>query len=429
MQKKRLQKDEQLLHILKENLAPALGCTEPIAVAYSAARASQEAEGNLINIQVKVNRNIYKNGLKVGIPGTDKRGLYIAAALGYLDGDPTRNYEVIEDISQNQIEKAQELVAKGLVNVDIAEEMERLYIETILTTEDRKIRVITLDHHLNVVDVESVIEGSLSPLNYGNEVEDKSPDLIQKFSLNEILDFVNNVDLDQLDILKEGIELSREIASEGLKQKPTLASGLKQMIESNLCKDNLINRSQMLCAAASEARMTGSKQAVMSNSGSGNQGITAFLTVIGAADVMEVKQEKLYRALALSNLLTIYIKSHLGVLSAMCGAGIAAGTGASAGVVYLHDGDQEEIIKTTCNMLGVISGMICDGAKEGCAYKVALSAEWAVRSALLAMEGITIDSSNGILADNFRELIESIGQINKPGMTETDKEILKVMLQ
>ena len=416
----------ELLNILKNQLVPALGCTEPIAVAYSAASASEEVSGELEKIRIRVSANIYKNGLKVGIPGTGERGLLIAAALGYLGGDPEKDLEVIEDVTDSQVEEAREMIDNKIVEIDVAEDISRFYIETVIVTNKEKVRSITLDKHLNIIDMEQVdCNNDFSDFEIPTKKGGQELKKLQNYTLEDIMEFIREVNIDKLTFLEEGITLSRAIAEEGLKQRTFLAAGFNP---GDCDKEtNLINETQRLCAAASEARMTGSKKAVMSNSGSGNQGITAFLTVLGAADVLEADHEQLLRALALSNLMTIYIKSYLGVLSAMCGAGIAAGTGASAGVVYLLDGGTEEIYKAAINMLGVVTGMICDGAKEGCAYKVALSAGWAVRSALIAVKGTMIDSSNGILSEDFSQLLENLSYINDPGMTSTDKAILDVM--
>ncbi len=419
-------KNEELLAILRDGLAPALGCTEPIALAFSTASAAKKTEGNLKKIKIRVNRNIYKNGLRVGIPGTDKTGLYIAAALGYLIGEPEKELEVIEKVSKDDVKKAEKLLDKEKVEIKIAEGVERLYIETIIETEKNSVRSITLDKHLNIVKVEK--SDKFEPYEIPKKEDPPSKLNIKKYSFKDILEFADKVDLDNLSIIERGIKLSYEIIEEGREKGTTLASSLQKMIDEGITNDNMMNRAQLLVAIASEARMTGCKKAVMSNSGSGNQGLTAFLSILGAAEIKEVTKEKLYRSLVVSNLVTIYIKSYLGVLSAMCGAVVAAGTASSVATVYLLGGNREEAFEAAKNFLGVLTGTICDGAKDGCAYKASLGAKWAVQSALLALDGTSIPSNNGVLADNFEDMIKYLGRINQ-GMISTDESIMEIMLE
>ena len=419
-------KNEELLTILRDGLAPALGCTEPIALAFSTASAAKKSKGKLKKIKIKVNRNIYKNGLRVGIPGTDKTGLYIAAALGYLIGEPEKELEVIEKVSKENVKKAEELLDEEKVEIKITEGIERLFIETIIETEENSVRAITLDKHLNIVNIEK--SDKFEPY----EIPEKKatpPKLnIKEYSFKDILEFADKVDLDELSIIERGIKLSYEIIEKGRERGTTLAASLQKMIDEDMTNDNMMNRAQLLVATASEARMTGCKKAVMSNSGSGNQGLTAFLSILGVAEIKEITEEKLYRSLVVSNLVTIYIKSYLGVLSAMCGAVVAAGTASSVATVYLLGGNKEKAFEAAKNVLGVLTGIICDGAKDGCAYKASLGAKWAVQSALLALDGTSIPSNNGVLADNFEDMIKNLGRINQ-GMTSTDESIMEIMLE
>jgi L-cysteine desulfidase len=206
-----------------------------------------------------------------------------------------------------------------------------------------------------------------------------------------------------------------------------IGRSIKQLLDNGLMSDNIIYNAKLLCSSASEARMAGSKLAAMSSAGSGNHGITVFLTVFAASEKLNAPREKLLRALTLSNLITFYIKSYTGTLSAMCGCGVAAGIGACAGVTYLLDGTVQDILNAMINMVGSISGMICDGGKEGCAFKLALSAGWAVEASLLAMHGATINTTDGILASDFENVIKNMGHVCNPGMINTNKAIIDVM--
>ena len=418
--------NKNLLAILRDGLAPALGCTEPIALAFSTANAATKAEGNLEKIKIRVNRNIYKNGLRVGIPGTNKTGLYVAAALGYLIGEPEKELEVIESVSEEDVKKAEKLINEKKVEIEIAEGIERLFIETIIYTDKSLVRAITLDKHLNIIQIEKSDDLKSYKI---PEKESKPSQLdIKNYSFKDILEFADKVNLDDLSIIKRGIKLSYEIIEKGRKRGTSLGASLQKMIDDGVTKDNMINRAQILVATASEARMSGCKKAVMSNSGSGNQGLTAFLTILGVAEIKEISEEKLYRSLVVSNLVTMYIKSYLGVLSAMCGAVVAAGTASSVATVYLLDGDRKKAFRAAKNVLGVLTGIICDGAKTGCAYKASLGAKWAVESALLAFDGTSIPSNNGVLADNFEDMIKNLSTVNK-GMLSTDESIMEIMLE
>ncbi|HYF75090.1 MAG TPA: L-serine ammonia-lyase, iron-sulfur-dependent, subunit alpha, partial [Candidatus Nitrosocosmicus sp.] len=206
-----------------------------------------------------------------------------------------------------------------------------------------------------------------------------------------------------------------------------IGNKLAQLVEEGLMSEDMMYKAKLLCSSASEARMAGSKLAAMSSAGSGNHGITVFLTVFAVAEKIGASREKLLRSLALSNLITFYIKSYTGTLSAMCGCGVAAGIGASAGVTYMMGGTTEDILGTMINMVGTIAGLICDGGKEGCAYKLALSAGWAVQSSLLAMKGAIINTTDGILASDFRRIISNMGYVCNPGMVDTNKAIIQVM--
>ena len=422
-------KYNELLSILRDGLAPALGCTEPIALAFSTASAAEKVNGELEKIYIRVNRNIYKNGLRVGIPGTGKTGLHIAAALGYLVGDPKKELEVIEGVEKKDIKKAEKILDDDRIEIHIVDGIERLFIESTIITNKNKARAITLDKHLNIIEAKSAEKNEeFEEFEIHKKEKKKSKYDIKKYSLEDIFNFANEVDLSDLSIIEKGIELSYGIVKKGRERGTVLGKSLQKMIDSGMSNDNMMNRAQLLAATASEARMSGCKKAVMSNSGSGNQGLTAFLTVLGAAEVKDFSEEKLYRSLVVSNLITMYIKSYLGVLSAMCGAAVAAGTGSSVAIAYILDGDTEDAYHAASNMLGVITGVICDGAKEGCAYKVAMSSRWAVRSALLALDGTYIPSKNGILADNFEDMIENLGRVNK-GMLSTDQSIMEIMLE
>lgn len=419
-------KDQQvLLDILRKEVTPATGCTEPVAVAYSAALAREHQRGKLESLEVWVDIGLFKNGLGVGIPGIEERGLDVAAALGYVAGDSRKRLRVIESVTQEQVERARRMINENKVKVYIRDDIERLYIETILTTDEGKVRIIILDRHLNVVSIEKQTE--FKSYDFSKSSTDLSAHRVQNYGLAEFIDFVNFVRLEELSFVKQGIKMNFEIANENFKNAFGIASKLSQLVQKGLLRDDIISRAQILCAAGCEARMSGSKLPVMTSAGSGNHGITIFLTNYAVAEKQGIPEEKLIRAITLSNLITVYIKSFTGILSAMCGCGIAAGIGASAGVVYMLGGTQKNMLGAMQNMVGSISGVICDGGKEGCAFKLALSAGWAVQSALMAMNDIVINQNDGIVAEDFGTLCRNVGYVCTKGMAFTNKSIIDVI--
>jgi len=420
---------KKLLELLKKKITPATGCTEPIAVAYAVATAKEQVRGTLESIDIQVDSNIYKNGLMVTIPGTAEKGLISAAAFGFVAGDAEKGFRVIEGLKEEDIKRAKTLIDQNKINLSLKEDYKGLNIEVNLITSEEKTRIIILGSHINIVSIEKTDKDKNLKLFEKKEQKTKSSkDTIEKYKLEDFLQFSNEIPLEELMFLEDGIKMNMEIAQEGLMIKSGVGTKFIEMIDEGIMSDNMITRAQVLCAAASEARMSGSKLPVMSTAGSGNHGITVFLTNFAVAEKENLPKEKLIRALALSNLITLFIKLYTGPLSAMCGCGVAAGIGASVGVVYLLGGNKEQILGSLYNMVGSISGMICDGAKNGCAHKLALASGWAVQSALLSLKGAIINNADGIVDSDFIQLFKNLGYLCDPGMAPTDKAILEVML-
>jgi L-cysteine desulfidase len=420
---------KELLELLKREITPATGCTEPIAIAYAVATAKEQLEGNLEAIDIQVDLNIYKNGLMVTIPGTNEKGLIAAAAFGFVGGDAKRRYRVIEGLKEEDIRKAKQLMEQKKIKLGLKNGSKGLDIEVILITDKGKARVIILDSHLNIVSIEKTDKnGDFKTFIRKEQKADTANYILQKYTLEDFLQFSDEMPLEELVFLEDGVKMNLKIAKEGLTYKSFIGTKFTEMINEGMMTDNMISRAQVLCAAAAEARMSGSKLPVMSTAGSGNHGITIFLTIFAIAEKKNLSKEKLIRALALSNLITFFIKSYTGTLSAMCGCGVAAGIGASIGVVYLLSGNKKQILGALYNMVGSISGMICDGAKDGCAYKLALTSGWAVQSALLSIKGAIINSNDGILDADFKQSFKNLGYVCDPGMVSTDKAILEAML-
>lgn len=385
-----------LMETFNETLTLAMGCTEPVAVAYSSAVARAQIPGELELLEITVDPGLYKNAVYVGIPGIKERGLKVAAALGLAIGNPEKKLRIFEDISDDYLKKALAMIAEDKIKVSIQENCNRLYIETRLHTKGGKVRVITLNKHANIHSIEK--NDSFEPFICTQNNKENCVENIQGYSLLDIIRFVETISLEEFFTIKKGIDVNLKIAQEGLRDEQGLGAKITKMVQEGKMSDDMVSRAQILCAAASEARMAGVRLPVMSVTGSGNHGITVFLTNIAIAEKAGIEKLKLYRALALSSLITAYIKSYTGVLSAMCGCGVAAGIGASAGVAYQLGGSIEAIFGAMLNMVGSITGIICDGGKEGCAYKLALASGWAAQSALLSLNNAIINKADGILS-------------------------------
>ena len=421
---------KELLKLLKEGISPATGCTEPIAVAYAVAAAKERIKGHLESIYIQVDSNIYKNGLMVTIPGTTEKGLVAAAAFGFIAGDVKRRFRVIEGLTDKDIIEARELIKQKKIELNLKRDCTGLDIEVTILTNREKVRVIILNTHLNIVSIEKInLNSQFKPFVREEQEANTLKHQIQKYTLEDLLRFSDQIPLEGLSLFEDGVDMNLKIAQEGMTIKLGVGAKLNEMVNEGIMSDNIITRAQVLCAAAAEARMSGSKLPVMSTAGSGNHGITVFLTNYAVAEKRNLSKEKLIRSLALSNLVTFFIKSYTGTLSAMCGCGVAAGIGASAGVAYLLSGNKGQILGSLYNMVGSISGMICDGAKNGCAYKLALASGWVVQSALLALKGAIINNTDGIIDPDFKQLFKNLGYLCDPGMIATDQAILDVMIK
>lgn len=423
--------DEKFLERLEKELVVTLGCTEPIAIAFAAALAKNHAKGDIVtSVRVLASANVIKNAMAVVIPGTQGSGAKLAAALGVLAGDSSKGLEVLAGLTLRDVEQAKRLIEDKLVMVGLAETSQKLYIEVIVETSQSYAKVIIADEHTKVVLIE--VDG-LTLINTLTENKSNGSGSVRKedsfITLDSIWEFVQRVRIKDLDIIKKTIELNTTIGLEGLTNKYGLQVG-KMIIESirkGILTDDLITHAMALTAGASDARMAGSTLPVMSNSGSGNQGISATLPVVAVGERLQVSNERLIRAVTLSHLIAIYIKSKIGRLSALCGA-TASGTGASCGIAYLLGGGKAEIKAAIQNMQGTTTGMFCDGAKVGCALKLSSCTNAAVLAALMAIEGIAIQATDGIIEGDAEQTIENLGRLANEGTREVNRIILDIMV-
>ena len=421
---------EELLTLLRQEVVPALGCTEPVCVAIAIARAASLFEGRPLEVKVKVSSNILKNAMGVGIPGTGLIGLPIASALAVVCGNADYGLEVLKDVNAAAVEEAKAYVDSGAVSISLADNDRLLYVEAeCIFAGGHSSRCIIADSHDRIVFVsrdDEVLCDCCDPAPNAGDGSRKSSDGL---SLEQIYEFARTASLEDLGLMREEIRMNTALSEEGLNGRYGLMVGrtIADRAKSDVFGDGLMTRCMAMTAAASDARMAGCVLPAMSNSGSGNQGITVSMPVIAAAKALGSDEESLIRALTLSNLVAIHIKSYLGKLSALCGC-VVASTGSSCGIVMLGGGGLKEIGYAVKNMIGNITGMVCDGAKEGCAMKVASGVSCSVQSAMLAMKGICVPPTDGIIDKDVEKTIANLGRIGSMGMKQTDAMILDIMV-
>ena len=428
---------EKFLALLKQEVKPALGCTEPIAVALGVATSCEALRSAGVepqHLEASVSANILKNGMGVGIPGTGMVGLHIAIALAAVCGKSEYGLEVLKDLDMEAVAKAKGIVDAGKVTVSLAETDEKLYIKATASAGDHIAQTVVSgahDHISSVVldgqQLRGETEGNADETTDGGEALE--PDFAKKITLKQIYAFATETPLEDIAFIDESIRLNKALSTEGLTHDYGLKVGktIRSTSHSNVYGDSILTHAMACTAAASDARMAGCTLPAMSNSGSGNQGITVTMPVISVAERLGISGEKLTRALVLAHLVAIHIKGHLGKLSALCGCVIAS-TGSSCGIVYLKGGGYDQICSAVKNMIGNITGMVCDGAKEGCALKVASGVSCSIQSAVLALDGICISSNDGIIEDDIEKTITNLGNIGSKGMQTTDEMILDIMV-
>jgi L-cysteine desulfidase len=419
----------EYLELLKTELVPATGCTEPIAIAYGASVLKNKygIELNSIKeIKLKLSLNIFKNAMGVGIPGTKLTGIPIAFSLGFIAGNHEEKLNLLSNMSNENIKKAEDFLLKNKINIEIAKVKEKLYIEIEIKTLKGDYTVVINKSHTNISLLKS---NNIIDFIKNDEIEEiETLKKEVKLNINEIFNFINFVDINKISFLNDIVSLNEKIALEGINNKYGLEVGRTlKGLELNINDMNIKSSIIWMTAAAADARMGGSTLPVMTNSGSGNQGITATVPIIIFSKYYKIDSNLMLRALALSSLITIYLKQKLGKLSSLCGVIISA-IGASCGMVYLKGGKIKNINFAIKNMIGNVSGMICDGAKNSCALKVSSVTDAAYNAMLLAMSDKFVTPLEGIVEEDIERTINNLIKIGTKGMEETDKVILDIML-
>jgi L-cysteine desulfidase len=416
-----------ILRLIKREVIPAIGCTEPIAVALAVAKATETLGTLPESIDVSLSPNVLKNAMGVGIPGTGMVGLPIAIALGAVIGKSTYGLEVLKDITPESLEKGKELINKNCINISLNNQIaEKLYIEVVCKSGNDSSKVIILHDHTNIAYIEKNKEiilnsSSIKKTKLNLELE-------PVLSYDKVYDFAMDMEINDLHFILKSAELNKIAANESTKGVfgHSVSETVNSKSHQSIMGDSIYTRMMATTAAACDVRMAGAMIPVMSNSGSGNQGIAATLPVVVFAEETGKTENELIRALILSHLLVIYIKQSLGKLSALCGAMIAA-TGSAAGITFLMGGSRKQIAYSIINMIGNLTGMICDGAKPSCALKVSSSVSTATISALMAMDNRVVSALEGIADEDVDKTIRNLTKIGSEGMSETDKMVLSIM--
>lgn len=419
---------EQIIALIHQEVVPAIGCTEPIAVALCVARASEILNNrHPQRITAQLSANILKNAMGVGIPGTDMIGLPIAIALGALIGKSEYGLEVLKDCTPEAVEEGKQLIDEQAIQISLKEGIEeKLYIEVCCEADGNKATAIISGGHTHFV-YESLNDNVL--LNIRSDASSEAGDKEVDLNLKKVFEFATTTPIEEIRFILEAKRLNKAAAERSLAGNygHELGKTLRESrSEKHLMGDNTFTHILSYTSAACDARMAGAMIPVMSNSGSGNQGIAATLPVVVYAEDNQKTEEELIRALTLSHLTVIYIKQSLGRLSALCGCVVAA-TGSSCGITYLMGGGYEQVAYAVKNMIANLTGIICDGAKPSCALKLTSGVSTAVLSAILAMEQKCVTAVEGIIEDDVDLSIRNLTRIGSEGMNETDKMVLDIM--
>lgn len=413
------------LDILKQELVPALGCTEPIAIACAAAKASRLLGSFPESLEMKLSGNIIKNVKGVTVPNSGGlKGIDIAAVLGMVGGNADKALEVLEEITSEHIARAKELASRGICTYSLAENVPNLYISAKAVCGGHYAEVVIAHQHTNIIKMEK--DGEVL-LDRTQEAEEKTDDTVDRsrLTVKDILDFADQVRMEDIEeVISRQIRLNTAISQEGLDNNYGAQIGKTLM---HVWGKSATTRACARAAAGSDARMGGCSMPVVINSGSGNQGITVSLPVIVYAEEWEVSRDKLYRSLVVSNLIAVHQKYYIGSLSAYCGA-VSAACGAGAGITYMYGGTYEQVSLTIINTLGNVGGIVCDGAKPSCAAKIASSVDAALMAFHLSIQNKSFLPGEGLIKGDVEETIKSMGYIGRVGMKTTDTEILNVMI-
>ena len=417
----------ELTKLIFDDMKPALGVTEPGAIAFAVSTAKSRVPGAVRQISLRLNSGMYKNAFTCGIPGTSQVGNEYAAALGAIAADSKKGLECLDGITEDQVREARQMIADGKVRVSMSEITSRIFIEAAVTTDTGSSSVTIRDSHTNIV---KIVENDRTILEKADEGEQENamPPLIHRYTLEQLLSYVREVPLEEIQFIQAAHTMNYKLMEEGLESPRTTFS--RCLLDENggsIISEDEQKTASLLCSAAIEARVIGLSRPAMSITGSGAHGIIATMPLYAACQVRGHSEEQLLRATALSYLICMYIKEYSGRLSAFCGCAIAAGTGMACGLTYLRGGMEKEMEYTINNMASSITGMICDGGNQGCDMKGVVAVDAAYRSVDLAMKGVHIDKVHGVNGNTPEETMRYMGLIASPGMVGTEKTIVEIL--
>lgn len=415
-----------LTEIIREDMKPALGVTEPGAIAFAVAKAKSYITEEIEKVKVRLNSGIYKNAFTCGIPNSDEVGNLFAAALGVVAGKADRGLESLEDVTKEDNKKAQKLIDEGKIKVELNRISSDIFIEVEIITQKENSIVRIEGTHTNIVEI--IVNGeTIFSKELEKKEENKEEIVLHRYSVKDILEYIDNVDISEIEFVMKAHDMNMILFQEGLNnKKTTFVKQLWKMNGEKIFSDNSLNTAQLLCNGAIEARVLGLNKPAMSITGSGAHGIITTLPLLAECRANKISDEKLIRATMLSYLICTYIKEYSGRLSAFCGCGIAGGTGVACGIGYLRGAGVEEITNIINNMSAGITGMICDGGNQGCTMKGIVAVDAAFRAVEMAMNNTYIFNVHGINGNTPEKTMMNMGRIASPGMIETEKVIVDI---
>ena len=418
----------RLSQIIKEDMKPALGVTEPGAIAFAAAKARSYTKGDIENVLITLNSGMYKNAFTCGIPNSDEVGNVFAAALGVVAGDCEKGLESLANVTAEDNKTAKKLIDAGIVKVKLSGISSEIFIEADVKTISDRCVVTIKGAHTNIVSITVNGENVFNADKQDNsECETEDACEIHSYTLEQLVDYAKTVPIEEIRFISDAYTVNMALLQEGISnRRTTFAPQLLKMNGGKLISDDVLKTAQLICNAAIEARVIGLDKPAMSITGSGAHGIIATMPLYAEYKVKGLNEEQLLRATALSYLVCMYIKEYSGRLSAFCGCAIAAGTGMACGLVLLRGGSVEQMTCVINNMASSITGMICDGGNQGCTMKGIVAVDAAFRSVELAMNGAYIFSVHGINGKTAEQTMRHMGRIASPGMVGTEKAIVEI---
>ncbi|HHT48700.1 MAG TPA: serine dehydratase subunit alpha family protein [Firmicutes bacterium] len=417
-----------LIQVLKKEIEKSTGCTDPGAVTLAVAKATSILGEKPDQIKVAVSPNVYKNGISVGVPGTNQRGLLQAAALGiYLAEWTGEGLGLLDYVDDQIVQAAQELLKNNRVEVSYLKNApDPLYIKAEVSNVQSRAWTVIQGDYSKITET-----GRNNQILFQKPIAttEGSVDELIHYKIGDLIETIKGIDLEELRFLLEDAKINKAAAEEGIRnENAVMGAALSGMVKEIEFPYAGMMLGKLYTAAAAEARMIGLKVPIMAIAGSGNHGITNFLGVLAAAETLKVDDTKLARALAISSAITVYIKGHIKRMTAFCGCSVAAATGVAAATVYLLDGSYTDMVNAMHSVLGALAGIVCDGAKESCAYKLSTATATAIEYAYLATKKkVFIPPANGIVSHNIEHTFAKLGQLNNPGMVETDKCLLEII--